>query len=72
MMWCSALDQPEPGKPYLAVVMAVGPCATRKLERIILVRPAVEAESWFLPGDFIEKVNPYFGPLYDGLFVIWE
>ncbi|MDD4802694.1 MAG: PhoH family protein [Syntrophomonas sp.] len=60
------------GKTYLAVVMAVKALRNKEVERIILVRPAVEAgeKLGFLPGDFIEKVNPYLRPLYDGLFDI--
>jgi phosphate starvation-inducible PhoH-like protein len=60
------------GKTYLAVVMAVRALRSKDVERIILVRPAVEAgeKLGFLPGDFIEKVNPYLRPLYDGLFDI--
>lgn len=60
------------GKTYLAVVMAVRALRNKEAERIILVRPAVEAgeKLGFLPGDFIEKVNPYLRPLYDGLFDI--
>ncbi|MGI6452994.1 MAG: PhoH family protein [Syntrophomonadaceae bacterium] len=60
------------GKTYLAVVMAVLAFRNKEVERIILVRPAVEAgeKLGFLPGDFIEKVNPYLRPLYDGLFDI--
>lgn len=60
------------GKTYLAVVMAVRALRNKDAERIILVRPAVEAgeKLGFLPGDFIEKVNPYLRPLYDGLFDI--
>ncbi len=60
------------GKTYLAVVMAVRSLRNREVERIILVRPAVEAgeKLGFLPGDFIEKVNPYLRPLYDSLFDI--
>lgn len=60
------------GKTYLAVVMAVRALRNKEVERIILVRPAVEAgeKLGFLPGDFIEKVNPYLRPLYDGLFDI--
>lgn len=60
------------GKTYLAVVMAVRALKNREVERIILVRPAVEAgeKLGFLPGDFMEKVNPYLRPLYDGLFDI--
>lgn len=60
------------GKTYLAVVMAVRALRNKEVERIILVRPAVEAgeKLGFLPGDLIEKVNPYLRPLYDGLFDI--
>ncbi len=60
------------GKTYLSVVMAVRALRNKDVERIILVRPAVEAgeKLGFLPGDFIEKVNPYLRPLYDGLFDI--
>jgi phosphate starvation-inducible PhoH-like protein len=52
--------------------MAVRALKHKEVERIILVRPAVEAgeKLGFLPGDFIEKVNPYLRPLYDGLFDI--
>ncbi|MGE5371652.1 MAG: PhoH family protein [Solirubrobacterales bacterium] len=58
------------GKTYLAVVMAVRALRNKEVNRIILVRPAVEAgeKLGFLPGDLIEKVNPYLRPLYDGLF----
>ncbi|CFY00861.1 PhoH-like protein [Syntrophomonas zehnderi OL-4] len=60
------------GKTYLSVVMAVRALRNKEVERIILVRPAVEAgeKLGFLPGDLIEKVNPYLRPLYDGLFDI--
>lgn len=60
------------GKTYLAVVMAVRALRNKEVNRIILVRPAVEAgeKLGFLPGDLIEKVNPYLRPLYDGLFDI--
>ena len=58
------------GKTYLAVALAVTYLLTKKINRIILARPAVEAgESLgFLPGDMYQKVNPYFRPLYDALF----
>jgi phosphate starvation-inducible protein PhoH and related proteins len=58
------------GKTYLAVAVALGYLLGGKVERIILTRPAVEAgESLgFLPGDLIQKVNPYLRPLYDALF----
>src|SRR5690625_432175 len=57
------------GKTFLAVVMAVHALKNGFVKRIILTRPAVEAgESLgFLPGDLIEKVDPYLRPLYDGL-----
>jgi phosphate starvation-inducible PhoH-like protein len=60
------------GKTYLAVAMAARALKSKQTERIVLVRPAVEAgeKLGFLPGDFIEKVNPYLRPLYDGLFDI--
>ncbi len=57
------------GKTYLAVVLAVDALKKKKVDRIVLVRPAVEAgESLgFLPGDLQEKIDPYLRPLYDGL-----
>ena len=56
-------------KTYLAVAAAVHALKARQVERILLVRPAVEAgESLgFLPGDMKEKVDPYLRPLYDAL-----
>src|SRR3989441_1000394 len=58
------------GKTYLAVAAAVGHLSEKKVERIILCRPAVEAgeKLGFLPGDMAEKVDPYFRPLYDALY----
>jgi len=58
------------GKTYLAVVTAVKLFSEGRVERIILTRPAVEAgESLgFLPGDLLQKINPYLRPLYDALF----
>ncbi|NVJ27908.1 MULTISPECIES: PhoH family protein [Myxococcus] len=57
------------GKTYLAMAMAVAFLQERKVKRIILARPAVEAgeKLGFLPGDMQEKVNPYLRPLYDAL-----
>ena len=57
------------GKTYLAVCMAVEALRSRQVERIVLVRPAVEAgESLgFLPGTFEDKIDPYLRPLYDAL-----
>lgn len=58
------------GKTYLAMAMAVSCLMERKVQRIILARPAVEAGErlGFLPGDLAEKVNPYLRPLYDALY----
>jgi phosphate starvation-inducible PhoH-like protein len=58
------------GKTYLAMAQAVSCLQRRDTDRILLVRPAVEAgESLgFLPGDFQEKVGPYLRPLYDALY----
>jgi phosphate starvation-inducible PhoH-like protein len=60
------------GKTYLAVAMAAAALKERLVRRIILARPAVEAGErlGFLPGDLVEKVNPYLRPLYDALFDI--
>ena len=57
------------GKTYLAMAMAVAALQDKKVRRIILTRPAVEAgeKLGFLPGDLVEKVNPYLRPLYDAL-----
>jgi phosphate starvation-inducible PhoH-like protein len=57
------------GKTYLAMAMAVAYLQERKVKRIILARPAVEAgeKLGFLPGDLAEKVDPYLRPLYDAL-----
>jgi phosphate starvation-inducible PhoH-like protein len=58
------------GKTYLAVAMAVSALMAKKISRIILVRPAVEAGErlGFLPGSLQEKVDPYLRPLYDALY----
>ena len=57
------------GKTYLAVAIAVNEFKAKKVDKIILTRPAVEAgeKLGFLPGDLQEKVNPYLRPLYDAL-----
>jgi len=57
------------GKTYLAVAMAAAYLLEKKVRRIILARPAVEAgeKLGFLPGDLAEKVNPYLRPLHDAL-----
>jgi phosphate starvation-inducible PhoH-like protein len=58
------------GKTYLAMAQAVSYLLAKKVNRIILARPAVEAgeKLGFLPGDLQEKVNPYLRPLYDALY----
>jgi len=58
------------GKTYLAVACAVEALEKDEIERILLVRPAVEAgeKLGFLPGDLAQKVDPYLRPLYDALF----
>lgn len=58
------------GKTYLAVAMAISFFQQRRIKKIILTRPAVEAGErlGFLPGDLAEKVNPYLRPLYDALY----
>ena len=58
------------GKTYLAVAIALSALKNKSVNRIILVRPAVEAgESLgYLPGDLLEKIDPYFRPLYDAIY----
>ena len=62
------------GKTYLAMAMAVSAFASKKVNRIILARPAVEAgeKLGFLPGDLQDKVNPYLRPLFDALYDMME
>ncbi len=62
------------GKTYLAVAMAVNFLVSKKVQRIILARPAVEAGErlGFLPGTLQEKVDPYLRPLYDALYDLLE
>jgi len=62
------------GKTYLAVGMAISYLLARKVSRIILARPAVEAGErlGFLPGTIQEKVDPYLRPLYDALYDLLE
>jgi phosphate starvation-inducible PhoH-like protein len=57
------------GKTYLAMAMAASALIQKRVKRVILARPAVEAgeKLGFLPGDLAEKVNPYLRPLYDAL-----
>lgn len=62
------------GKTYLAMAMAVSYLMDRRVNRIVLTRPAVEAGErlGFLPGDLVEKVNPYLRPVYDALYDMME
>jgi phosphate starvation-inducible PhoH-like protein len=62
------------GKTYLAVAMAVSALLSKRVSRIILTRPAVEAgeKLGFLPGTLREKVDPYLRPLYDALYDMLE
>ena len=62
------------GKTYLAMAQAVSYLLAKRISRIILARPAVEAgeKLGFLPGDLQEKVNPYLRPLYDALYDMLE
>jgi len=62
------------GKTYLAVAMAVAAMNAKKVSRIVLVRPAVEAGErlGFLPGTLQDKVDPYLRPLYDALYDLLE
>jgi phosphate starvation-inducible PhoH-like protein len=62
------------GKTYLAVAVALSMLLGKKVKRIVLTRPAVEAGErlGFLPGDLAEKVNPYLRPLYDALHDMLE
>ncbi len=58
------------GKTYLAVACAVEALDSQRIDRILLVRPAVEAgeKLGFLPGDIAQKIDPYLRPLYDALY----
>jgi phosphate starvation-inducible PhoH-like protein len=60
------------GKTYLAVAMAAASLLEKRVKRVVLCRPAVEAGErlGFLPGDLVEKINPYLRPLYDALYDI--
>ena len=62
------------GKTYLAVAMAVQALVSKKVTRIVLTRPAVEAgeKLGFLPGTLKEKIDPYLRPLYDALYDMLE
>ena len=69
-----ALGPAGTGKTFLATVLAVRMLTERKIEKIILTRPAVEAGErlGFLPGDMKEKVDPYLRPLYDSLYDLFD
>ena len=62
------------GKTYLAVAMAVSELLAKKVRRIVLARPAVEAGEHlgFLPGTLQQKIDPYLRPLYDALYDMME
>jgi phosphate starvation-inducible PhoH-like protein len=62
------------GKTYLAIASALAYLFDKKVERIILTKPVVEAgeKLGFLPGTFLEKVDPHFRPLYDALYDLIE
>jgi phosphate starvation-inducible PhoH-like protein len=60
------------GKTFLAIAMALNFLLSKRVERIVLTKPVVEAgeKLGFLPGDIHQKVNPYFRPLYDALYYL--
>ncbi len=60
------------GKTFLAIAMALNYLLNKKVERIVLTRPVVEAgeKLGFLPGDIQQKINPYLRPLYDALYFL--
>lgn len=64
------------GKTFLAIAMALNLLINKRVERIVLTRPVVEAgeKLGFLPGDIQQKINPYLRPLYDALYFLigWE
>lgn len=62
------------GKTYLAIASALSFLFEKRVERIILTKPVVEAgeKLGFLPGTFLEKVDPHFRPLYDALYDLVE
>ena len=74
MTWCFGIGPAGTGKTYLAVAMAVSALNAKRVNRIILARPAVEAGErlGFLPGTLQEKVDPYLRPLYDALYDLME
>ncbi|MEJ2109617.1 MAG: PhoH family protein, partial [Acidobacteriota bacterium] len=62
------------GKTFIAVTMALVSLLEKRISRIVLTRPAVEAgeKLGFLPGDLEEKINPYLRPLYDALYFLLD
>ncbi len=60
------------GKTFLAIAMALNSLVSKRVERIVLTRPVVEAgeKLGFLPGDIQQKINPYLRPLYDALYYL--
>ena len=69
-----ALGPAGTGKSFLAVSVAMTMLFEKKVEKVILSRPAVEAgeKLGFLPGDMKEKVDPYLRPLYDSLYDLFD
>jgi phosphate starvation-inducible protein PhoH and related proteins len=67
---CFGVGPAGTGKTYLAVACAVEALTSERVQRLVLVRPAVEAgeKLGFLPGDLSQKVDPYLRPIYDGLY----
>ncbi len=67
---CFGIGPAGTGKTYLAVACAVAALEQDQARRLVLVRPAVEAgeKLGFLPGDLVQKVDPYLRPLYDALY----
>ncbi|MEZ5565582.1 MAG: PhoH family protein [Gammaproteobacteria bacterium] len=67
---CFGIGPAGTGKTYLAVASAVAALEEERVQRIVLVRPAVEAGErlGFLPGDMSQKVDPYLRPMYDALY----
>jgi len=67
-----ALGPAGTGKTFLAIALALHHLLSKKIERIVLTRPVVEAgeKLGFLPGDIQQKINPYLRPLYDSLYYL--
>lgn len=62
------------GKTFIAIACALEALSNNSIRRIILTRPAVEAgeKLGFLPGDLVQKIDPYCRPLYDALYTLWD